>query len=51
MTVVGDERRLVPGDLLERAAAGLLLHGNAYVQLIADGPTGRRSFMRCGPSG
>ena len=35
--VLGDERGLVTGELLERVAAGLLLHGNAYVQLIADG--------------
>ncbi len=34
----GDERAagLVPGNLLERAGASLLLHGNAYVQLLAD---------------
>jgi len=37
LTVDGDERGLVRADLLERVAAGLLLHGNAYVQLIADG--------------
>jgi HK97 family phage portal protein len=37
LTIDGDERRLVTGELLERVAAGLLLHGNAYVQLIADG--------------
>ncbi len=29
--------RLVGADLLERIAAGLLLHGNAYVQLLVDG--------------
>jgi HK97 family phage portal protein len=37
LTVDGDERGLVKPALLERAAAGLLLHGNAYVQLVADG--------------
>ena len=40
LTVDGDERvvRLIRRDgLLEAIAANLLLHGNAYVQLIADG--------------
>ena len=40
LTVDGDERAvaLVKGDgLLEAIAANLLLHGNAYVQLLADG--------------
>jgi HK97 family phage portal protein len=37
LTVDGDERGLVSAALFERAAAGLLLHGNAYVQLVADG--------------
>jgi hypothetical protein len=40
LTVDGDERAvaLVTADgLLESIAANLLLHGNAYVQLIADG--------------
>jgi HK97 family phage portal protein len=39
LTIDGDERavELVPADgLLEGIAANLLLHGNAYVQLIAD---------------
>ena len=29
--------RLIGGALLERAGAAMLLHGNAYVQLLADG--------------
>jgi len=40
LTVDGDERavKLVQADgLLEGIAANLLLHGNAYVQLLADG--------------
>ena len=40
LTIDGDERAvaLVKGDgLLEAIAANLLLHGNAYVQLLADG--------------
>ena len=40
LTIDGDERAiaLIEGDgLLEKLAANLLLHGNAYVQLIADG--------------
>ena len=40
LTVDGDERAvaLVTADgLLESIAANLLLHGNAYVQLIVDG--------------
>ena len=40
LTIDGDERaaELVRADgLLESIAANLLLHGNAYVQLIADG--------------
>ena len=37
LAVDGDERGLVTSELLERVAAGLLLHGNAYVQLVADG--------------
>jgi phage portal protein BeeE len=39
LTIDGDERAvaLVKGDgLLESIAANLLLHGNAYVQLLAD---------------
>src|SRR3954469_15449924 len=39
LTIDGDERAvaLVKGDgLLEGIAANLLLHGNAYVQLLAD---------------
>ena len=40
LTIDGDERAvaLVTADgLLENVAANLLLHGNAYVQLLADG--------------
>ena len=40
LTIDGDERAvaLVKGEgLLEAVAANLLLHGNAYVQVIADG--------------
>jgi len=37
LTVLGDERGLAGAGLMERAVAGLLLHGNAYVQLVADG--------------
>ena len=40
LTIDGDERAvaLIKNDgLLETVAANLLLHGNAYVQLIADG--------------
>ena len=39
LTVDGDERAVAlvkSGGLLETLAANLLLHGNAYVQLIAD---------------
>jgi HK97 family phage portal protein len=40
LTVDGDERALAlikAGGLLETVTANLLLHGNAYVQLLADG--------------
>ena len=32
-------------------AAQLLLHGNAFVQLLGDGAGAWRSCSRCGPSG
>ena len=39
LTIDGPDEavRLVKADLLERIAAGLLLSGNAYVQLLVDG--------------
>src|SRR5438105_15470089 len=40
LTIDGDERAVelvTANGLLESVAASLLLHGNAYVQLIADG--------------
>ena len=39
LTIDGPDEavRLVNADLLERIAAGLLLQGNAYVQLLTDG--------------
>ncbi|QNN65523.1 phage portal protein [Sphingomonas rhizophila] len=37
LAIVGDERGLVKPSLLERVTAGVLQHGNAYVQLITDG--------------
>lgn len=39
LTIDGPDEavRLIGADLLERIAAGLMLEGNAYVQLIPDG--------------
>ena len=39
LTIDGPDEavRLVKADLLERIAAGLMLNGNAYVQMIVDG--------------
>ena len=50
--VEGDERpsALIQADgLLESIAANLLLHGNAYVQLIADDRDAPAELCRCGP--
>lgn len=37
--------------LLETLAAQLLLHGNAYCQVLRDAEGARRSCLHCGPSG
>ena len=54
LTVDGDERAvaLVKGDgLLEAIAANLLLHGNAYVRLIADGRDAPAELISLRPVG
>jgi len=49
----GSERAvsLVQPAMLETVAAQLLLHGNAYVQVLCDSDGRRRSCFRLGPSG
>ena len=54
LTIDGDERAvaLIKNDgLLETLAANLLLHGNAYVQLIADGRDKPSELVSLRPDG